>query len=140
MLDAQEWDEQGTVEGFDVVLTQGVTAGRAARQTVLARNATLPTRVRDDVLLLVSELVTNAVRHAGAGPDSPLRVRLRHGAERVLVAVTDKGPGFSPPATPAGLDASGGWGLYLMDRIADRWGVEPTPSGSRVWFEIAYEE
>jgi hypothetical protein len=59
----------------------------------------------------------------------------------VVVAVADEGPGFTwhPTSPPAG-NESGGWGLFLVDQIADRWGVECTTSGSCVWFEIAYEE
>jgi hypothetical protein len=58
----------------------------------------------------------------------------------VVVAVGDQGPGFSwHPAPPAG-NESGGWGLFLVDQIADRWGVDCTTSGTRVWFEMAYEE
>jgi anti-sigma regulatory factor (Ser/Thr protein kinase) len=129
------------VNGFDVVLTEGVEAGAAARRAVLAGNGSLPIPVRDDVLLLVSEVVTNAVRHAGVGPDRPARLEVRHGSRLVRVAVADEGPGFTwLPTTSSGPKQSGGWGLFLVDRVADRWGVECTTSGSRVWFEIAYEE
>lgn len=127
------------MNGLDVVLTEGVESGAAARRAMLARDDTLPTAVRDDVLLLVSELVSNAVRHAGAGPEQPLRVELRREAQRVSVAVADKGPGFARRPTPSRMNRSGGWGLYLVDQIADRWGIERTSSGSRVWFEIGYE-
>jgi anti-sigma regulatory factor (Ser/Thr protein kinase) len=97
--------------------------------------------VRDAVLLLVSELVTNAVLHAGAGPDRPVRLEVRRESRLVRVAVADEGPGFTwHPTTSSGPKESGGWGLFFVDRIADCWGVECTGSGSRVWFEIAYEE
>jgi anti-sigma regulatory factor (Ser/Thr protein kinase) len=129
------------VNGFDVVLTQGDAASAAARRAVFEGNGALPTTVRDDVLLLVSELVTNAVRHAGAGPDRPVRLQLRRGLRRVRVAVADEGPGFTwHRTTSAGRKESGGWGLFFVDRLADCWGVERTPTGSRVWFEIAYGE
>jgi anti-sigma regulatory factor (Ser/Thr protein kinase) len=127
------------VTSLDVVLTQGVESGAAARRAMLAHDDTLPTAVRDDVLLLVSELVSNAVRHAGAGPGRPLRVELRRESQRVSVAVADEGPGFAPRPKPSRADSSGGWGLYIVDQIADRWGIERTPSGNRVWFEIGYE-
>jgi anti-sigma regulatory factor (Ser/Thr protein kinase) len=106
---------------------------------VLQRDGTLPARVRDDVILLVSELVTNAVRHAGAGPERPLRMQLSGASHWVRVAVADQGPGFAGHLEPPPGTESGGWGLFLVDQIADRWGVEPTSSGSRVWFEIQYE-
>ena len=128
------------VNGFEVVLTEGIAAGAAARRAVIEGNGGLPIPVRDDVLLLVSELVTNAVRHAGVGPDRPVRLELRPGLRRVRVAVADEGPGFTWHRTAsAGPKESGGWGLFFVDRIADCWGVECTTSGSRVWFEIAYD-
>lgn len=127
------------MSGFDVVLKEGVEAGAAARRAVLEGDDSLPTPVRDDVLLLLSELVTNAVRHAGAGPERPLRVELRREPQRVRVAVADAGPSFVRRPTPSEQDRSAGWGLYLVDQIADRWGIERSSSGSRVWFEIGYE-
>ncbi len=99
----------------------------------------LPPSIRDDVLLLVSELVTNAVRHAGAGPERPVQVQLLHGPCCVVVAVTDEGPGFTLRPNPSTGSESGGWGLSRIDQIADRWGVDYTTSGSRVWFKIEYE-
>jgi anti-sigma regulatory factor (Ser/Thr protein kinase) len=125
---------------LDLLLTEESGAAAAARRALRERNGSLPAPIRDDVLLLVSELVSNAVLHAGAGPDKPLHVQLLRGPRWVVVAVADEGPGFSwHPSPPAGTE-SGGWGLFLVDQIADRWGVECTTSGSRVWFEIGYEE
>lgn len=125
---------------LNLLLTEENGAAAAARQAFLDGNDTLPAHIRDDVLLLVSELVSNAVRHAGAGPDRPLQVQLLRGPRWVVVTVADEGPGFTSHPTPPPGNESGGWGLFLVDQIADRWGVECTPSGARVWFEIAYEE
>ena len=118
----------------------GAEAAAAARRAIVAGNGQLPAGVRDDVLLLVTELVTNAVRHAGAGPERPLQVELLHRPGWVAVAVADAGPGYTWRATPSTGSESGGWGLFLVDRIADRWGVDSTTPGSRVWFEIEYRE
>jgi anti-sigma regulatory factor (Ser/Thr protein kinase) len=116
------------------------TAASVARRALLAGNGALPGSIRDDVVLLVTELVTNAVRHAGAGPERPLQVRLLHRPRCVVVAVADEGPGFTwDPKASAGSE-SGGWGLFLVDQIADRWGVERTTSGSCVWAEIGYSD
>jgi anti-sigma regulatory factor (Ser/Thr protein kinase) len=115
-------------------------AGSAARRALLARNGALPRPVRDDVLLLMTELVTNAVRHAEAGPDRLVRLELRQRRGAVRVAVCDEGPGFAPEATCSRPDETGGWGLVLVDRIADRWAVTRTATGTCVWFEIRYEE
>jgi anti-sigma regulatory factor (Ser/Thr protein kinase) len=111
-----------------------------ARRTLLARDGTWPSTVRDDVLLLLTELVTNAVRHADDGPGRTVGVEVRRGPGAVKVSVSDAGPGFVAEATASGPDGTGGWGLVLVDRIADRWAVTPIATGTRVWFEIRYEE
>jgi anti-sigma regulatory factor (Ser/Thr protein kinase) len=126
---------------LNLMLTEESGAAAAARRALLDGNGMLPAPIRDDVLLLVSELVTNAVRHAGAGPERPLRLQLLRGPRWVVVAVADEGPGFTwRPTSPSPGNESGGWGLFLVDQIADRWGVERTTPGSCVWFEIAYEQ
>jgi anti-sigma regulatory factor (Ser/Thr protein kinase) len=116
----------------------GPEAAGAARRAIVEGNGQLPNTVRKDVLLLVTELVTNAVRHAGAGPERPLEVELLHSPGWVAVAVADHGPGYAPDPTPSAGNESGGWGLFLVHRIADRWGAERTNSRNRVWFEMAY--
>lgn len=80
------------------------------------------------VVLLASELVTNAVRHAG-GEDVAVDAHLRPGFARVEIA--DGGPGFDPEVRH---DAEG-FGLRLVDKLASRWGVEQE-DGTRVWFEV----
>jgi anti-sigma regulatory factor (Ser/Thr protein kinase) len=116
------------------------TAGPAARRALLADRGTLPASVRDDVLLLVTELVNNAVRHAKAGADRPVRVEIRHRAPTLRVAVFDQGTGFISDGPPPEGGKSGGWGLFLVDEIADRWGITPTGSGTCVWLEIRCEQ
>jgi two-component sensor histidine kinase len=113
-------------------------AGPGARRALLAGNGALPSSVRDDVLLLVTELVTNAVRHANAGPDAMVRVELQRASDFVKVTVSDEGAGFTAEA-PLERDQADGWGLALVDRIADRWAVTPTASGTCAWFELRYE-
>jgi anti-sigma regulatory factor (Ser/Thr protein kinase) len=120
-------------------LNGGRDAALAARRAVLARNGVLPASVREDVLLLVTELVTNSVRHADVGPEQSLRVELRFSPRRVRVDVFDPGTGFTRALAPSRGDESGGWGLFLVDQIAHRWGVTPTASGTCVWFEIRSE-
>jgi anti-sigma regulatory factor (Ser/Thr protein kinase) len=86
--------------------------------------------------LLVSEVVTNAVVHSEAGPVSEILMtarRLDNGA--ILVEITDQGDGFTPtPRDPA--RPGGGYGLYLVEKEAERWGVD-RQGGTRVWFEMA---
>lgn len=126
-------------KGFGFLLSGGREAGFAARQAVIERDGALPASVREDVLLLVTELVTNAVRHAGVGPEQSMRVDLRWWPRRVRLEVVDPGTSFKrPPARPRS-DDLGGWGLVLVDRIADRWGVQRTASGTCVWCELGFE-
>ena len=54
--------------------------------------------------------------------------------------MTDPGTESSQFGARPNADHSGGWGLFLVDRIADRWGVRRTPSGTSVWFEIRSEQ
>jgi two-component sensor histidine kinase len=119
-------------------LAAGPMAGSGARRELLAGDETLPSSVRDDVLLLVTELVSNAVRHSSAGSDGLVHVELRRGPDTLRVAVSDEGAGFTADA-PLEPTEAGGWGLALVDRIADRWAVAPIGSGTCAWFEIAYE-
>ena len=126
---------------LNLVLTEESGAAAAARRALIEEKGELPATVRDDVLLLVTELVSNAVLHAGAGPERPLQVQLLRGPRWIVVTVADEGPGFTWRPSPEGMsNESGGWGLFFVDQIADRWGVECSSDGARVWFEIAYEE
>jgi anti-sigma regulatory factor (Ser/Thr protein kinase) len=89
--------------------------------------------VLDDVRLLVTELVTNSVRHGGGGPLVGLDVFL--GGGRLRIEVVDEGQGFTPHARTPDQSPDGGWGLHLVDRLADRWGVQGD-RGTLVWLEI----
>jgi anti-sigma regulatory factor (Ser/Thr protein kinase) len=106
-----------------------------ARAVIGQELAALSRKVREDATLLVSELITNAVRHAPDSERPEVELRIRSERGRVRVVVADPGVGFVPsPRAPTGSDGSG-WGLYLVDRIADRWGVL-TEEQTEVWFEI----
>lgn len=86
--------------------------------------------------LLVTELVANAVLHGSRGPEDTVTVRIWKSPWGVRVGVTDCGPGFEPRRRErsGGLPDSG-WGLYLVEQMADRWGVEPGRE-REVWFEF----
>ena len=88
-----------------------------------------------DVRLLVSELVTNAVRHANLddGDVIGLVVETLDGALRV--EVHDPGGGFVPSAPSPDPARPSGWGLYLVAELADRWGVD-SDDRTLVWFEL----
>jgi anti-sigma regulatory factor (Ser/Thr protein kinase) len=107
----------------------------------LARNALVPIerQVDDDLMadvrLLVSELVTNSVRHADMPPPGTVSLDVSLDGQRIHVEVRDNGSGFEPRRRRAGQSKAGGWGLYLVERLADRWGVMRN-TFTRVWFEI----
>lgn len=93
----------------------------------------------DLVELLVSELATNAVEHTASGDGGAFRVGLvsRPGTLRVTVC-DDGGSGCPRPAEPAA-DREAGRGLAMVELLAERWGVERTPHGHAVWFELPAE-
>jgi anti-sigma regulatory factor (Ser/Thr protein kinase) len=132
--------ENGAAQSLVFELPAKPAAGYAARHALLAHRGALPSSVRDNVLLLVTELVSNAVRHAQAGADQMVRVELRHRARTVSVAVFDAGSGFTAEVPRVRPDQTGGWGLFLLDRIADRWAITSTASGTCASFEIGCEQ
>ena len=82
----------------------------------------------------MSELETNSVRHAGLSLDEHILLTVVISDGSVRGRVCDPGPGFKKPFEPRPrTDMSGGWGLPIVERISDRWGVERTGC---VWFEI----
>ena len=89
-----------------------------------------------DVVLLISELVTNSVRHAGLDASQPLQLSVAADGDLVRLAVRDPGPGFRPPAPPTDPEHVGGWGLVLVDQMAERWGVERDGDSTVVWCEL----
>jgi anti-sigma regulatory factor (Ser/Thr protein kinase) len=110
-----------------------------ARAAVDDELEALPPRIREDATLLVSELITNAVRHALGGGRPEVELRIRSEPARIRVVVSDPGGGFEPaPRLPTAAEGSG-WGLYLVDRIADRWGVL-SKDRNEVWFEIDVDQ
>jgi anti-sigma regulatory factor (Ser/Thr protein kinase) len=102
-------------------------ARRALRRTFVA---VLHQQLLNDLYLVVSELVTNAVMH-GQGP---IRLRLQLDAGDVRGEVIDAGCGFEHELREAGPDATSGRGLLIVDRLTTRWGVHE--STTHVWFEM----
>jgi anti-sigma regulatory factor (Ser/Thr protein kinase) len=88
----------------------------------------------DRAALLVSELVTNAVLHAGTELEVAVEIRPR----LVQVSVRD-GSGARPAVRRYDRYAATGRGLHLLETLADRWGVDVEPEQKRVWFELARE-
>src|SRR3954451_12852925 len=116
----------------------GEQAPAAARRVVEGLGSELDARRLDDVRLLVTELVTNCVRHAHVGSDGPITVSLELTPASLHVAVSNPGAAFEAPCPPAEADgaAVGGRGLVLVDKLADRWGIDDVHE-ARVWFEVS---
>lgn len=92
-----------------------------------------------DARLLVAELVSNAVRHAGLNPKDEVRLGVVASPEVVRGEVCDPGTkGFEParPVPKPGPHRASGWGLYIVERISDRWGVEEREGLGCAWFEL----
>ena len=90
--------------------------------------------LEETAVLFVSELVTNAVRHACTG-GSLLVLRLEAGGTLLRIEVHDADPQWPRPGIPAGLDESG-FGFVIVDALASTWGVSNTAAGKAVWAEL----
>ena len=124
-----------TATELSLRLNPGPEAIPAARKALDGLDGLMERPVWENLRLLVTELVTNGVRHASER--GPVTVVVHVGDERVRVEVSDCGRGFSPPEAPMPhADGSGGWGLQLVDRVASSWGVQ-IAAVTCVWFELA---
>jgi anti-sigma regulatory factor (Ser/Thr protein kinase) len=120
---------------YEVDLRRDPDSAAEARRALGEVSDHLPPRRLEDARLLVSELVTNAIRHAGLDDDDVIRLVVVSGDRALRIEVCDPGPGFDagePTPDPA---RPSGWGLYLVRELADRWGVERNEL-TRVWFEL----
>lgn len=111
-------------------------AARRLAQAVLRLRWDVPPRPTDEAVLLVSELVGNAVRHTGAHVIG-LRMARRRGWVRAEVRDPSRGLPCLLPVHP--LDTTGR-GLFLVDTLSDRWGVDLLPRGKTTWFEMRVGE
>jgi anti-sigma regulatory factor (Ser/Thr protein kinase) len=90
---------------------------------------------RDYAILLVNELVVNAIRHA----HTAIEVRVVVDPNAVEIAVRDEDPRWPELRHPDVYDEDGR-GLRTVDALADEWGVSPEPNGKAVWFRLAARE
>ena len=122
---------------LQLTLERNVQAPALARAEIAdrCRELELDGSLCQSLILLVSEVVSNAVRHSPGDPDAPIGLHAAFGERTVRVTVTDAGNGFTPrPRDPE--RTHGGYGLYLLEKVADRWGIEST-GDTKVWFELA---
>jgi two-component sensor histidine kinase len=118
---------------LELTLAGGPDAPSRARHAVSSMTGLGP--MGDNLPLLVTELVSNSVLHAGADSTDTIELKVYASPGGARVEVEDRGPGFEARPREPDYNGGGGFGLLLVDRLADRWGIEPDYP-SRVWFEI----
>jgi anti-sigma regulatory factor (Ser/Thr protein kinase) len=128
--------------------TTAPTASAASRSPAARARPSRPGAARDHrpgtgavdphrLLVLLTELVTNAVRHGGANAERSVCVRVVRSPRSIRVGVTDPRRGFAWRGRPVRRPApDGGFGLLLVDRLASRWGIQPEEHSTTVWFEL----
>jgi serine/threonine-protein kinase RsbW len=126
--------------GFSISLPGGPGAPGEARRALADRLASrLDETGLDTLRLLVSEVTTNCVRHAKADAAARIDVEVSLPVSVIRVEVSTAGSPFERPPTPLPRpdpDKAGGRGLYVLDVLSQRWGIEPR-AANNVWFELA---
>ena len=123
--------DDATVRVDRVFVQRDDQAPRAARRLV-DQFGDLDSDLRSNLIIVVSELVANAVRHAPLVEEGEVRLLIALDDDRVRVEVHDPGSGFDP--TPAANDL-GGLGLTIVGKVAGRWGIE-NDEHTVVWCEL----
>jgi anti-sigma regulatory factor (Ser/Thr protein kinase) len=113
-------------------VASGVSAARHRVAGDLAAHG-LPPDVVDDVVLVVSELLSNALRHARPLPSGDLRVSWGLEGGAVQVVVTDGGATTRPHIVAATVSSTGGRGLSIISDVARDWGVSDGEDETNVW-------
>ncbi len=106
-----------------------------ARSALDALSERISDQTLEDARLLVSELVTNSLRHAELSSRDTIGVSADIAQGVLRIEVRDRGRGFVPEPRTADSSEHSKWGLYLVERLADRWGVV-SDGVTLVWFEI----
>jgi anti-sigma regulatory factor (Ser/Thr protein kinase) len=133
------YDVRDSAQTADPCRTWRLTLPAAGQAPGLARRATgevliswQVAHLTESAVLIVSELVTNSVKHSDG---SLLVLQLQTTGTRLRIEVHDADPRWPQPCTPAELDESG-FGLVLVNALADRWGVCESATGKAVWVEL----
>ncbi len=106
-----------------------------ARAALRALEGAVDPNTFETLRLLVSEVVTNSVRHAANESSDEIELSVEASRERIRVEVSDAGPGFHPAGREEDADQGSGWGLHLIELLSDRWGADLN-GRMRVWFEL----
>jgi anti-sigma regulatory factor (Ser/Thr protein kinase) len=120
-------------DGLSMHLGSGPEAAAEARRAIAKLRADLDPPLIETLRLLVTELITNSVRHTSA---DELTLRVAIGKSAVLTEVADDGPAFDQECVEQSGAYDTGWGLFLVQRLANSWGVKHDGPKKRVWFEL----
>jgi anti-sigma regulatory factor (Ser/Thr protein kinase) len=124
---------RGMEDGMTLRLQANREASAHARHALGRLRSDIDPPLMETLRLLVTELVTNSIKHAGA---ESVVLRVLVGRWAVWTEVADEGPGFDPADTKPPGQERPGWGLFLVERLADRWGVNHAGRSTKVWFEL----
>jgi anti-sigma regulatory factor (Ser/Thr protein kinase) len=129
----------GSTSSLRLELERDVSAPAIARAAVSERAMELGVDglFGNTLVLLVSEVVSNAVRHSAGDSKAPVKLVATFAKQTIRVIVTDAGVGFTPRPRDPG-HTHDGYGLYLLEKVATRWGVESN-GDTKVWFELPRE-
>ncbi|HEX6461626.1 MAG TPA: ATP-binding protein [Thermoleophilaceae bacterium] len=111
-------------------------AAREARRAVANAPNGLKEHLGRDGLLLLTELVNNAVIHGSRSQTDEVAVDIWEGGERVRVEVRDDGAGFAWRRPVSDPSRTTGYGLVLVEEVAERWGIHTSSGRTCVWFEL----
>jgi anti-sigma regulatory factor (Ser/Thr protein kinase) len=138
--DAKLYIEPGEKHDMSCTLRAQPSAAAEARRALVG--LALPKITREDLALLVSELVTNSVRHAGLSPQAPIEVQVNNGSGSVRLRVHDPGHGFAFPAqeVPVAPLVAGGRGLVIVAALSESWGIDSDADGCTVWCQLAVQQ
>jgi anti-sigma regulatory factor (Ser/Thr protein kinase) len=120
-------------DGMTLRLQGSRDAAAHARQALTRLRSDIDSPLMETLRLLVTELVTNSVTHAQA--DSVI-LKVLVANKAVWTEVTDEGSGFDPGDGNWKGEEHPGWGLFLVERLANRWGVNHEGRSTKVWFEL----
>lgn len=115
-------------------LPKSLDAPALARDAVRRLEGQVPPELTENAALLISELVTNSVKYGG---DGRIQLEIEAAPDRLRAEIVDQGEGFEPLSRAKRkmkLEDEGGWGLHLVETLADDWGVHE--GSTHVWFEI----
>jgi anti-sigma regulatory factor (Ser/Thr protein kinase) len=128
--------ERGVSSDLRLQLQRSVDAPAIARAAMAGHCQALELGgpLCQNLVLLVSELVSNAVKHSAGPSDAPIELVAAVTSETIRVAVTDAGEGFVPRTRDPGRTHDG-YGLYLLEKVSSAWGVQ-RDGPTTVWFEL----